>query len=34
MFEDTAMLTIYASLNTAIILLLMFAWHVFGIEEQ
>ncbi len=34
MFEDMAMLTIYVSLNAAIILLAIFAWHVFRIESH
>jgi hypothetical protein len=34
MFEDMAMLTIYVSLNAAIIMLTIFTWHVFRIDEQ
>ncbi len=34
MFEDIAMLTIYGSLNAAIILLMIFTWHIFRIESQ
>jgi hypothetical protein len=34
MFEDMAMLTIYVLLNAAIIMLTIFTWRVFRIEEQ
>ena len=34
MFEDMAMLTIYSSLNAAIILLMIFTWYIFKIESQ
>lgn len=33
MFEDMAMLTIYGSLNAAIIMLAMFTWHMFRIDS-
>lgn len=34
MFDDMAMLTIYGSLNAAIILLTLFTWYMFKIESQ
>jgi hypothetical protein len=34
MFEDIAMLTIYGSLNAAIILLMIFTCYLFRIESQ
>jgi len=34
MFEDMAMLTIYGSLNAAIILLMIFTWYMFKVEPQ
>lgn len=33
MFEDMVMLTIYALLNAVIIMLTIFTWRVFRIEE-
>lgn len=34
MFEDMAMLTIYGSLNAAIILLMIFTWYMFKTESH
>lgn len=34
MFDDVVMMTIYGSLNAAIILLAILTWHMFKIESQ